>query len=482
MPHEGERAGVTTSLKRLLSSDEAQKLKARLQNRAPSEPPAEASGIIVERPDPSKLPRFVIAIDGSQGAVQIEEGFPGAEVGVVTVASVMIDLHKLREARVGGIPDPRKFRNLHEPHGIEVFLPSTNMVLDACGDARESYRNEFFRVLGEKRLAEDGESLLETYEALLVARADTGADKLACPLLESCTEPKAGHKYHQALGTYTCACGKKVLFSTDALRIHESFMDAGSNQTVITESRSVVEHLVLVNYLRYFEKKKMWGSIEDVAFVMDGPLAVSGHPAWLAMSIKKELQRLAEASRKAAGVTPIIFGIEKTGMFQEHLKLLDQRVQKKTRSPDQRPDPRKLAQKGFLEPGRVILVNDGYTKKHIIFKYEPPDVDPDLYKAYGATSHYGRKVLYKTASGALITAMPAFLKAGDDDMKAEACLDQFNSLGAILSLLDALVSNAFRDATIPLVVAHAEASLPARANESVLKRFFLEHQKAADPS
>ncbi|GAA5513077.1 hypothetical protein Dcar01_01803 [Deinococcus carri] len=476
MPHEGERAGVTTSLKRLLSSGEAEKLKSRLQNRAPSEPPQGSSGIAIERPDPAALPRFVIAIDGSQGAVQIEEGFPGAEVGVVTVASVMIDLHKLRDARVRGVPDPRKFRNLHDPHGIEVFLPSTNMVLDECGDARESFRSEFFRVLGEKRLAEDGESLLETYEVLLGLRDDQGAEKLGCPLLGSCTEPDKGHKYHQAKGAYACACSTKELFSTDALRIHESFMDAGSNQTVITECRSVVEHLVLVNYLRYFERKNMWDSIQDVAFVMDGPLAVSGHPAWLAMSIKKEFLRLAEASRRASGVTPIIFGIEKTGMFQEHLKLLDQRVQKTPRSADERPDPRKLTQKGHLEAGRVILVNDAYTKKNIIFKYEPPGTGP--YKAYGETSHYGRKVLYKTTSGALITAMPAFLKDGDDDMKAEACCDHFNNLGTMLSLLDALVSNAFRDATIPLVVAHAEASLPARANESVLKRFLLEHQKA----
>jgi NurA domain len=475
MPYEGERAGVTTSLKRLLESEEAKKLKGRIKNRAPTQPPEGAIGIVVERPDSSIMPRFVIAIDGSQGAVQIEDGFPGAEIGVVTVASVMIDLKKLREARVNGIPDPRKFRNLHDPHGIEVFLPSTNMVIDECGDARESYRNEFFRVLGEKRLAEDGETLLETYEALLVLRGDAGANKLSCPLLGSCTEAEKEHNYHQALGTYDCSCGKKKFFSTDALRIHESFIDAGSNQTVVTESRSVIEHLVLVNYLRYFEKKNMWDTIQDVAFVMDGPLAISGHPAWLAMSIKKELLRLSEASKKASGFIPVIFGIEKTGMFQDHLSLLDQRSHKEARSTEYQPDPRKLRQRGFLEAERAILVNDAYTKKNIIFKYEPPSTGP--YKAYGETSHYGRKVLYKTTSGALITAMPAFLKIGDDEMKAEASLGHFNNLGIILSLLDALVSNAFKDATIPLVVAHAEASLPARANESVLKRFLLEHQK-----
>lgn len=486
MPHEGERSGITTGLKRLVNSERAKILLGRTQKIVPAVMSSASTGISVERPATEDLPRFVIAIDGSQGLIEVEEGFPGAEMGVVTVASVMIDLHKLRQTRDNGVPNPRKFHDLYQPHGIELFVPSTNMVTEGHSDARESYRAEFFRALGDERLADDGESLLETYEALLTLRSDDGANKLSCPLLGSCTEQDKGHHYHQAFGNYACVCGSKEYFSTDALRIHESFIDAGSNPTVITESRSVLEHLVLVNYLRYFERKKMWASLCDVAFVMDGPLSVSGHPAWLAMSIKQEIQRLTKLSLQDGGTTPIIFGIEKTGMFQEHLMRLDRTprpnaaavVATTGSAPERRPDPRHLPRRGRLDPGQVILVNDDYTKKNVIFKYEAPGAGP--FKWYGQTTQYGRKALYKTRSNALITAMPAFLHGGDDQMDT-AELKQFPNLGLILSLLDALVSNAFKDATIPLVLAHAEASIPARANEGVLKRFVREHQKETQP-
>lgn len=472
MPYEGERAVVTNSLKRLLESPKVAALKNRLQRAAPRAGSQPVTPCQLERPNIQRLPKLVIAIDGSQGAIAMEDGFPGAEVGVVTVASVFIDLDKLRAVRDNGMPDPRRFKDLHTKSGIEMLLPSTNMVLDTHVDARSSYRAELFHNLNETRVLDDGETLLETYEVLLAARQDSGSGKLGCPLLDSC-----GHKdahYRAKPGSYLCNCEEQSMYSTDALRIHEAFMDSGSNQTVITESRSVVEHLVLINLLRYFERYSLWRSINSIAFVMDGPLAVSGHPAWMAMSIKRELLRITDVCRTAIGSVPTIFGIEKTGLFQDHLALLD-RPQRKPRTAGQHPDPRTVRPASHLKPGDVILVNDAYVKQNIIYKYEPEGSEQ---KAYGSTSHYGRKALYKTKTGALITVMSAFLRPGDDAMIPEAHSDQFPNLPTILSLLDTLVSNSYSNATIPLIVAHAEAAIPARANESVLRQFLQESRRS----
>lgn len=464
MPHEGERGGVTGSLRRLLDSPEAHAMRAEMHIETPTATGAPPT-LRVPRPDPEALPHLVIAIDGSEGHIPLEGGFPGAEAAVVTIAAVFIDLRKLRDVEDRGIPDPRRFKDLHGTEGIELLLPSTNLVLGNDPDARSSFRRRVYEVLGSRRVFDDGETLLETYETLLSLRTER-SDKLpGCPLMDLCPHEEARYRSHAAIGA--CQCGEHPTYSTDALRIYEAFTDAASNRTAVTETRSAIEHLVLVNILRYIERHALWSSMRTVAVVMDGPLAVSGHPAWLAISIKGELARLAELCQERTGTVPTVFGIEKTGMFQDHLLRLAHPVPE-AGTPGEMPDPRTVRRTSLINPGEVLLVNDAYVKKNIIFKHE---VGPGSFKPYGSTSHYGRKALYHTTGGALITLMPAFLRPGDDATLGEARVEQFPNLPVILSLLDALVSDRYPNATIPLVVAHAEAAIPAHANAGVLRRF-----------
>lgn len=458
MPYDGEKALVNTALRRLLESEDAVRMRAQMRRVVPPRP-EEAEGVVVPRPE--RLPRFVIAIDGSHLFVPLEEGWASAEMGAVTVASVMIDLERLAQTRVSGIPNPRAFAGVKSAHGVEMLLPSVGVTMPDCGDARESFRSELYRALGARRLNEEGETLLETYEALTAGRPEA-TRPLGCPLMDACGQPDA--RYREAPGQTVCACGERPVYSTDALRLHEAFADGGSNVVPISGARAVVEHLVLLNLLRSFERLGLLSALEDVAFVMDGPLAVSGEAAWLSWGIRRELRRLSERAGAIGAGLPIVFGIEKTGAFQDHMLRLDTGP----KVPKLAGDPRELAAQGTLERGRAILLHDEYIKRHILYR---PDSGG---KAYGETSHYGRKVLYKTAGGARITVMTAFLKDGDDDTRCTPRIEQFGRLGTALSLLDRLVSSAHPDATVPLVMAHAEASLPLAAAEGVLKRFLLE--------
>jgi NurA domain len=465
MPHEGERGGVTGSLRRLLDSPEAEAMRAEMHIETPVATGAPPPTRIVPRPAPEALPHLVIAIDGSEGHIPLKNGFPGAEAAVITIAAVFIDLRKLRDVEDRGIPNPRRFKDLHGTEGIELLLPSTNVVLGADPDARSSFRRKLHDTLAARRIFEDGETLLETYEVLLASRPERTGRPPGCPLLDLCPHNDATYVSHAGVGT--CACGDHPTYSIDALRGFEAFNDAASNQTAVTETRSAIEHLTLVNILRYFERHAMWRSIRTVAIVMDGPLAVSGGPAWLSGSIKVELARLAKLCYSTTGSVPTVFGIEKTGMFQDHLLRLAHPAPEPG-TPGVMPDPRTVRRTSLINPGEVLLVNDAYVKKNIIFKHE---VGPGPFKPYGSTSHYGRKALYHTTGGALITLMPAFLRPGDDETLVEAQPEQFPNLPVILSLLDTLVSDRYPNATIPLVVAHAEAAIPAHANAGVLRRF-----------
>ena len=81
---------------------------------------------------------------------------------------------------------------------------------------------------------------------------------------------------------------------------------------------------MLVHLLRCFERRGWLDQITRLAFFLDGPLAVFGHPAWLSAAISAELKRLNAAVRAKTGTDLMILGIEKTGTFVAHFDEIDQ--------------------------------------------------------------------------------------------------------------------------------------------------------------
>src|SRR5256885_758134 len=110
-----------------------------------------------------------------------------------------------------------------------------------------------------------------------------------CPYLpEGCKE-----HVNIPIGISSCVCPKKLtLYSTDALRIHERFRDIGTNGEAFGEVRQVWERVLMLHILRLFERQKLLGRMNRLAFVIDGPLALFGHPAWMSAAISTELKRL----------------------------------------------------------------------------------------------------------------------------------------------------------------------------------------------
>jgi len=224
----------------------------------------------------TRLPKWVVAIDGGQQEVPIQNGFPSAEVSYLTVSSVMLNVEKLNELDRNRPIDPRQFRQLQQADtGASVF-PGCNVVLKGHLSAEASLRYQLLNTLREQRMADDGESLLATYEALLKYK---NTARQNCPYPDC---PKTPPGYMEGTGEYKCDCRYgRSLYSTDALRIHEGMNPEGPNGAAFAEIRQVLERLWLVNVLRTIEQKGWLSSLKRLAFVLDGPLAVFGHPAWL---------------------------------------------------------------------------------------------------------------------------------------------------------------------------------------------------------
>ncbi len=138
--------------------------------------------------------------------------------------------------------------------------------------------------------------LLSTYEALLALKPTTRPQK--CPYEEShgcAAELTVGR------GLYDVPRGVRPVYSTDALRIHERFRDIGTNGEAFGLVMQVMERLLLVHFLRCFERRNLDTTSPSARLLFDGPLAVFGPPAWLSAAVIRELKRLNQKVQEATG-------------------------------------------------------------------------------------------------------------------------------------------------------------------------------------
>ena len=445
MPYEGEFAHYR-SIRRLVENQRVKDLmqRARIQDYASDEtthPAIKTS----EMPASEWKPKFVIAIDGSYQRTPVETGYPGAEVGYVTTAAVLMKIAKIRELDSHRPVNPKLYRETESVGSIDTAFPGCNIIIDEEKSAKCSLRRMLFEYLNDIRLLQ-GESLLETYEALLEHKPK-GTDP-DCPYSPEgvCQLVDNDYKYHRENGKYTCQCPRaNTLYSTDALRVHERMIPDSANGEMFGEIVQVFERLVVIHILRGFKRQNALHLLKNTAIVIDGQLAVFGSPAWLHSAIREELYLINDAVKSATGQDLLIIGIEKSGIFVDHFERIDQN---------------KRGEQGEFPRQNVSLLTDEYIKKNIRFSDSP--------KAYGTDTHFGRKLFYKTVSGARLVASLPFLDDSHRDM-TRADPEQYPRLADSLSLLDQLVSSRYPNSLMPLISAHAEAAIPMNLGARVLE-------------
>lgn len=391
-------------------------------------------------PEVPTLPRFILAIDGSYAEVDVKNGYPGAKVGYCTVASVLLDLNLVGRLDVERPVDPVEFRKTEQAASVDAALPGSNVVTRRQQSARASFREELYDLFIDIVVDEDDRTnLLSTYEALLALKPT--ANQQSCPYKDShdCSAELA-----VGPGCTTCpVCGRPV-YSTDALRIHERFRDIGTNGEAFGLVMQVIERLLFVHFLRCFERGDVLKRVTSLAFFIDGPLAVFGPPAWLSAAIGKELKRLNEKVRASTGQDLLILGIEKTGGFVQHFDEIDQ-----TEKPGQQ----------LFSARQYMLLTDNYIKERILYS--------DSHKRYGEDTYFGRKLFYKTQSGARIVVSIPFLSNAQDTLES-ADISLYPQFAAICTLLDRVVSSRYANAVSPLIAANAQAAIPLQLGSKVL--------------
>ena len=377
--------------------------------------------------------RWVLAFDGSMQEVAAREQYPSTRVGYLQIAGVLVHLDTLLGQGRERLVDPAAIRDATEEALIPIVLPGSNVCRADMPTVRDSWRTEIFDIFRTYTIEQS--TLLHVYLTLVNhsdKRAPGGVVLARCAASETCP---ARDIVVPVIGGRCPTCGGQ-LFPTDALRIHEEVSEEHGNDTALGRLMTVLEQVAMVAYLNFF-LERLPRVLGTLGFILDGPLAVFGPQAWLHNAIQAFIEDLfARVQANRLGL-PVIVGIEKTGQFAEYAAAIG----------------------GSIPTQSLMLLPDDYIYGHILTFRTTPGA------SFGRDTYYGQKFFYRTEHGAmLVITVPKTGTARESHQPGE-----YPALRDTLQLLDRLETTLYRDAVIPVALAHSFASIPLRTGTRVLK-------------
>lgn len=384
-------------------------------------------------PGPINEAAWAMAFDGSLQEVAAREKYPSTRVGYLQVAGVLVHLKEMLSQEKEQLVDPEVIKNTTQESLHSMVLPGSNVCRQDMPTVADSWRAEVYEIFRDYSVEQL--PLLDVYMTLVSKssqKSNSGVSVTKCATAgcdaRDLDVPRTGMK---------CPKCKIDIYPTDALRIHEEVSEQHANQTALGRLMCVFEHVTMAAYLNFLWQRKP-EVLRSVAFIVDGPLAMFGPPAWLHSALRAFINEvLADLSARSL-TGPVIVGLEKTGQFAEHANAIRDRVPEST----------------------LMMLPDSYIFSRVLASR------PSSSSAFGRDTYYGQKFFYKTAKGQMLTiTVPKPAGNASDHHQPK----YYPALASTLTLLDRIGTSLYEDAVIPIALAHSFASIPLRTGSKVLK-------------
>lgn len=435
MPYLRETAGKVGHADFVGNPDVQEFLKNCDYLREPSDEEArELASRFIRAPigNPPKLPRYVVASDASKSDAPINDKLPSTQIGFLKVSHVLVDLQRYADLidPTSRFVDPFKVAEMHRAASPVTFtMPGSNIRYRNINSVRDGFRRALFDQLSADRSeTQNGQTLARTLVTL-------NGNKLvlhACP----CCGAQPGPTFDLATLLQHCgACGAEV-YVTDFLRLHDRISDFGDNSSAMTRMMNAMEHLMLACFILQLETQPQ--VLSDIAFVLDGPLAIFGEPSKLSQRLQALIFRVNERLRQLGLQPLLVMGLQKTGGVMNHALLLER----------------------FLPDGVLRIIDDDYRNRYITGATFPAE-------NFGNETYYGQDFLFKTERGRIFNfSIPypfpdkAFGGGGRAFAAAKVELARYGNLvERACDLIRYFEMDLYDNALVPVALAHRHASI-----------------------
>ena len=404
----------------------------------------------VEVPDAEyELPQKIISIDGSNYEASVRKEMPFTKVGFVKISNLLLKRNAYKDLSHGRFVNPFEVAKLSRDNtSLSFAFPSANMRYKG----EESVRDGFRRVLDETLYncrfhdLDSSTSVRTTLFRLASYRAENQEnDKLT---LFKC--PSCGAKNIELWDIpekQLCPHCKKVVYPSDCLRIWEDVGDTGSNQSALTRFTNAFIHILIAHYIRFLKEKSpdsYLNALSDLCFIVNGPLAVFGNPAWIHSCILKYLYDINQELIASGRAPIIVLGVLKSGPVCDYFKLIGKSVPSDT----------------------FFCLSDDFRNQYITFDRDPSST------TFGAETYYGQDFLLKTRNSKLFAfnALLPFRDKKDKELfKIEkAKVSNYRNIGVYAKLIEEFECDLNSASLVPVALAQKYSAISLEPGGKVL--------------
>ena len=399
------------------------------------------------------IPEKIIAIDGSYYEASVQNRIPSTKIGYVKIGSLLIDRMQYRDLRVfnNRYVDPFRVAKMQDNNSPITFpFPSSNIILKGKKNVRDSFRYIMDRHLYEHRTIKDRPFTSLRTTLFHLASLRTGQlgtndpNKLMIHKCPSC-EQKQIELYDIPEEQYCPNC-KSPIYPSDCLRIWEEVTDYQSNSVALLRFMNVIEHIIPIHYIRIvreLHKESFVTILSNLAFFIDGPLAIFGNAAWIHAAILRYLNRINCEMQKYGKRSVLLIGLQKTGHVAEYFNLIE----------------------NYIDNNKIFAITDDYR-----YKYITPNNEPSS-NGFGYETYYGQDFLLKTESGRIFVfalAYPFAAKTEKDFITEKTRYSNYDCLGKAVQLIKDFECDLYENAVVPIALAHKYTAISLEPGTKVL--------------
>lgn len=399
-----------------------------------------------------KLPDNIITINSSSYEAHVREDIPYTNIGYVKLVTMLLKHNELSNLGLQKFVDPfQTARLLNERETISFVLPSSNIKYADCETTKESFRRalDFFF----EKIREDQQNRNTSLKSTLFWLASySGKNEKNKIVLPKCPNEGCDRRdiivYNIKEAQFCPSCGKRV-YATDRLRLYEEIDDyAPSNQGVLKRFEKLIRHIYLAHTLRMIRQEHKESSLKilnELAIIINGPLAIMGTAAWVHGSLMKIINEINIDLRQKGYQDFLLIGVVNGG---EAICSYAQLIKK------------------HLSSDMLLCVSDEFRDKYININREASST------TFGAETYYGQDFIWMNKSNDVVVFdLPYFTgeKSNKDDFKIiKSDYTRYNNLMRALRLLKEMKSDMEERSVMPLVISKQYTAISMEPGAKVL--------------
>lgn len=395
------------------------------------------------------LPQKIISIDGSNYEASVRKEMPFTKVGFVKISNLLLKRNAYKDLSHGRFVNPFEVAKLSRDNtSLSFAFPSANMKYKGEISVRDGFRRALDESLYDCRFddSDPSTSIRTTLFRLASHRGENpGNDKLTLFKCPSCGAEKI--ELWDIPEKQLCPHCKNVVYPSDCLRIWEDVGDAGSNQSALTRFTNSFMHILIAHYIRFLKEKSpdsYLNALSDLCFIVNGPLAVFGNPAWIHSCILKYLYDINQELITSGRAPIIVLGVLKSGPVCDYFKMIG----------------------NFVPSDTVFCLSDDFRNQYITFDRDPSST------TFGAETYYGQDFLLKTKNAKLFVFNALFPFRDKQDKEAfkteKAKITNYRNIGTYVKLIEEFECDLHSTSLVPVALAQKYSAISLEPGGKVL--------------